>query len=393
MIIENYYTIKFIYWKGANMKKGVKIVLWTMLTFSIMIIYLGLVSPIEEATGRDLIISRLQYVMMGVLMIIATILHMNSEKIAFFHGKVIKTICVIWGAYFFAITVFTSVTHMMFTNEYQQFLADGQTKDKSNEEDLSKLTEDKTDSLAALSSADEEKASVESNDDNDVIINHNSIYSRLSEEEFTLLVKLIGKSFYSFNLSNEDYDITSEHSNVMECLTRIYDYAYENNWKLDPEFSSCFSERWNENLSTNHTEISNILESNFNYGVELDLQTKEWKYDLESYSFKPDDLIKYNDEYYVDADGYIGKGVILYSFDSDNLVAVAEIKDIEYNKVIEGWDGSHVVPFGIFIEYYGEEAYWKDGEDVLRTSKRISGKPLYYVKVLDINRVIKKEEY
>lgn len=378
----------------ANKKIIVKIVLWTMLICSIMIIYLGLLSPIDNATGRDLKIVRLQYVVMGVLMFIATLLHMNSEKIAFLRGKLIKTICIIWGSYFFSIIIFIGITQMMLTSEYQQYLVNGQLQEESSEVDLAKLEKDQTDDLPTSNSDNENTTTVESIENDDgVIKSDNSIYSRLNDEEFIMLVKLVSKSFYSFNIAEEEYNIANENPNIVECLPNIYDYAYTNYWELDPVFSDCFTERWNEELATNNHEITNDLENSFDYSLKLDLNTKEWKYKIESYSFNSDELIKYNNEYYVDADGYVGKGVVLYSYEGEDLAAVAEIKDIQYNKEIEGGNGTFIVPFGIFIEYYGDEAYWKDGKKVLRSNKSVSGEPLYYVKVSDSNRTIKKDEY
>lgn len=68
---------------------------------------------------------------------------------------------------------------------------------------------------------------------------------------------------------------------------------------------------------------------------------------------------------------------------------VGEIKDIAYDTEINGT----TYAYALNVEYYDDpdSSGWTDGESFLMTNKKLTGKPLYYIDPLDVNRKIQKE--
>ncbi|MBS5620769.1 hypothetical protein [Eubacterium sp.] len=65
-------------------------------------------------------------------------------------------------------------------------------------------------------------------------------------------------------------------------------------------------------------------------------------------------------------------------------------------KVSENKDGASIKSYTVnsddVIEYVGEDAYWKDGINFLRSAKITGGDTEYYVALFDSKRPIKKED-
>ncbi len=213
----------------------------------------------------------------------------------------------------------------------------------------------------------------------------NSTYSKLSDDQFKLLTQLMAKSFYNFSLSDSECT-KAENSGVMDCLTQIYDYAYANNFDVDPEFKKVFASKY-EIVS----EISNydVLEENFLLDYYYDNEARKWIFNINSYSLDKESTVKYDDKVYVDADGYLDKDVAIYWIEDDKMVKVGKIKDIAYDTEIDGTSYA----YALNVEFYDDpySSGWRDGESFLMTNKNLSGKPLYYIDVLDVNRKIKKD--
>ncbi len=103
-----------------------------------------------------------------------------------------------------------------------------------------------------------------------------------------------------------------------------------------------------------------------------------------------EDIMIYNKEEYVDAEGYLNPGVEIYSREGDELEKIGKVKDIKYNYETEGT----FYPYAVKIDYYDDDSYsgWYDGYTLLKMNKSITGNPIYYIKVSDKNRRIEKEE-
>ena len=215
----------------------------------------------------------------------------------------------------------------------------------------------------------------------------NSVYSKLTDKQFALLTEMMAKSFYSFSLSKEEHKTVESDSAVMSCLTQIYSYAYDHYFELDPEYKEVFATKY-EVVS----KISNYetLKENFAIEYYFDNKTQNWVYTINSYSLNKNDVVEYDDKLYIDAEGYLNKGVIVYWLNDGVMEASGEIKDTAYNKEINGTTYAYAVN----IEYYDDPyaSGWTDGEIILRVNKNFSGKPLYYVNVQDANRKIIREE-
>lgn len=217
--------------------------------------------------------------------------------------------------------------------------------------------------------------------------NKQTIYQELSDKQFALLTEMVVKSFYSFNLDENDYQRVSNESAVMECLKKIYDYAYENNFDLEPDYKIAVASR-NEVVKkiTNY----NDLEEKFMVEYYRDSEKGEWVYNISSYSINPEDTIKSDNKLYVDAEGYLNSGVKLYWNEDGKFVEVGEVEDIAYNKQIDGTAYAYAVK----VKYYDDpySSGWTDGENMLTANKKLTGKPLYYIDVLDVCRKVSKEE-
>ncbi len=215
----------------------------------------------------------------------------------------------------------------------------------------------------------------------------NSIYSKLTDKQFALLTELLAKSFYSFTLTNEELKTVDSNSSVMSCLTKIYNYAYDNYYELDPEYKEVFATKYDVVKKISNYET---LKENFITDYYYDNATQKWIYTINSYSLNKDDVVIYDDELYIDAEGYLNKGVIVYWLNDGIMEAAGEIKDIAYNKKVNGT----TFVYAINIDYYDDpySSGWTDGEIFLKSNKNYTGKPLYYVDVADVNRKIIREE-
>lgn len=214
-----------------------------------------------------------------------------------------------------------------------------------------------------------------------------SVYSKLSDKQFCLLTEMIAKSFYSFTLSKEDYKTIDADSPTMNCLKRIYNYASNNYFELDPDYKVAFASKHKAVTSIPNYKV---LEKNFKIEYCLDKKTGKWIFTINSYSLNRNDVVEYDNEQFIDAEGYLNKGVVVYWETEGRMEAVGEIKDIAYDKEID----NTLFVYALNVKFYDDpySSGWMDGEVFLRANKNITGKPLYYINVLDKNRTIIKEE-
>ncbi len=213
-----------------------------------------------------------------------------------------------------------------------------------------------------------------------------SVYEALSDEEFAHLTKYLAKSFYSFTLDTDDYNEMMTYPDVVECIKMVYDYAYNNCWELDPSFESILSKRIN---SVSSIPEWDIFIERFMLERRYDNKTGEWVYDINSYSIDPESMFLYDDGYYLDAEGYLGIGCILYWENEGKMERVGTVVDIARNKEIDGT----VYAYAVNVDYEIDEASdgWHNGEALLSFNKRFGGNPIYYVSATDTRRSFVRE--
>lgn len=214
-----------------------------------------------------------------------------------------------------------------------------------------------------------------------------TIFSTLTDEQFSSLTEAVAKSFYTFTLSESEQQSLAADTKVMECLTQIYQYAYKNNFELDPEYKSAFSVRADVVKNIPSYEL---LKERFMIEYYRDSSIGQWICTINSYSVNPKDVVTYDGDLYIDAEGYLQKGVVLYWEEDGAMVKVGEIKDIAYDKEIDGT----AYGYALNVEYYDDpySSGWTDGQIILAMNKKFAGKPIYYVSVLDPNRSIAKQD-
>lgn len=213
-----------------------------------------------------------------------------------------------------------------------------------------------------------------------------SVYDKLSDVQFGTLTELVAKSFYSFHLTKEDYAKVVDDGEVAACLKQIHDYAYEHYFAMDPEYKQVFEKKYDvvKNISNYHE-----LEEKFLLEHYLDNQTGQWKFLITAYSINPEDCVKTEETIYVDAEGYLSPGVELYWEEDGKFENVGRIEDVAYKKQIDGVEYGYAIK----IQYYDDpySSGWYDGEHMLTTNKKLSGKPLLYINALDVNRRLLRE--
>ena len=224
-------------------------------------------------------------------------------------------------------------------------------------------------------------------DTEEITVNLDCSYAKLSDEQFALLTEMLEKTFYAMTIEEEDYQRVESDEAVLSCLNQLMEYAYENNWELDPDYRGIFTTKQDVVVSIpNYDE----LQEDFIIDRMLIHQSGEWVFNIRSYSVNPDDVLEQDGEKYIDADGYLAKGVVVYWKEDGVLEAAGEVVDIAYNQEIDGVQYA----YAINVDYYDvpEDSGWRDGVSFLRTNKELGGEPLYYIKLTDENRSIIKEE-
>lgn len=209
----------------------------------------------------------------------------------------------------------------------------------------------------------------------------NSIYGDLSDKDFTTLTNLVAKSFYSHKLNNENQNLVNKNKDINKCLKTIYQYADKHYLKIDPAYQKAFSVRF---ALVKKASKYKLLKNRFKVSENKDGAS------IKSYTVNSDDVIEYGGVKYIDADGYLAKGINFYWKEDGGMEKAGTIKDIKYNKVINGI----ACEYAIKVEYVDDPmgAYWKDGISFLRSAKITGGDTEYYVALFDSKRPIKKED-
>lgn len=207
----------------------------------------------------------------------------------------------------------------------------------------------------------------------------NSIYGDLSDKDFTTLTNLVAKSFYSHKLNYENQQIVNKNTRINKCLKTIYQYADKHYLKIDPAYQKAFSVRF---ALVKKSSKYKLLKNRFKVSENKDGAS------IKSYTVNSDDVIEYGGVKYIDADGYLSKGITFYWEEDGGMEKAGTIKDIAYNKDVNGFE----CEYAIKVKYVGEDAYWKDGISFLRSAKITGGDTVYYVALFDSKRPIKKED-
>ena len=215
----------------------------------------------------------------------------------------------------------------------------------------------------------------------------NNKYLELTDEEFILLTEMIVKSFYSLTLEESYYQMLEENTKMMEVLNEVLIYGYNNYFELPSDYKNTFAKRYD---IIEKTKYIDELNKKFFVGKQCNMETGEWETSIKSYALNKDDVVEYGNKKYIDAEGYLDKGVKVHWIEDGEMVEVGKIIDISYNKKIE----DTFYPYAIYVEFYDDpfSSGWNDGEIFLTANKKYSGRPLYYVDITDINRKIIKEE-
>lgn len=213
-----------------------------------------------------------------------------------------------------------------------------------------------------------------------------TVYDKLSDQQFLLLTEAVAKSFYSFSLPDEEYQVIAKDQQTMDCLTRIYNYAHKNYFELEPDYQAAFAKRFS--LIEAHPCYETLTE-NFMISVYRDSANDMWIHEIHSYCLNPDDVIIQDGTVYIDAEGYLKIGTEIYWEEDGSFQKVGKIVDIAYDKEIDGT----VYGYALNVEFYDDpySSGWTDGEILLAMNKNFGGKAIYYVAALDANRNIIKE--
>jgi len=136
---------------------------------------------------------------------------------------------------------------------------------------------------------------------------------------------------------------------------------------------------WYESLVDKDGQTISVYEDD-KLGVYFPVDEKNKAY------FENGGTITYHSKHpeFMDARGYIAKGVTLYfEDDEDTLTPLMEVKDIAYNTIKDG------IASGYLLKVYDLElkkTYWQDGDFLLNTFAKNAGHPKWYIKVNDKKR-------
>ena len=149
--------------------------------------------------------------------------------------------------------------------------------------------------------------------------------------------------------------------------------------EIDPDYQKAFSVRF---ALVKKAYEYKLLKKRFSV-----LENKDGA-SINSYTVNPDDVVEYDGVKYIDAEGYLAKGINFYWKEDGGMEKAGVIKDIAYNKDVNGVE----CPYAVKVKYVGEDAYWKDGEGFLTSAKINGGEAAYYIALLDSKRPLLKEE-
>ncbi len=264
------------------------------------------------------------------------------------------------------------------------FIFNGMTSDSFSGSAETDVSSDETVSDVASDDAVTEAETEKTTADNSV--SAENIYNQLSDDEYLMLTEILAESFYSFTVSDKNNAKLQKNDAVRTCLESIFDYAYANYFELDPAFAAVFAEKHD---IVEESACYGKLKENFDIGLTRDVEEKEWKYSIRSYSLDKDDVYIYDDVIYLDAEGYLNPGVAVYWTEDDKMVEVGEIVDIALDKEID----KNVYAYALNVRFFDDSfsSGWRDGENFLTANKKLAGIPAYFINALDPNRNIIKQ--
>lgn len=375
--------------KGEMLVKRLKkIILWSLLVVDAVCAITSWFIVVDfECSGRDLMLYRLSGFMLFAVPLLGLMVELNlfkiREKVKFLSLNSLKKQIIFWiivfvaGIGLFLVTEeFTSAdfqTKMELSikqkNEQKRLEKEKKKEEESKQkaEKKKKEEESKRIALQQKKAAEEQRKKL------------NSIYGDLSDKDFTTLTNLVAKSFYSHKLNYENQQIVNKNTRINKCLKTIYQYADKHYLKIDPAYQKAFSVRF---ALVKKASKYKLLKNRFKVS-----ENKEGA-SIKSYTVNSDDVIEYGGVKYIDADGYLSKGITFYWEEDGGMEKAGTIKDIAYNKAVNGIE----CEYAIKVKYVGEDAYWKDGISFLRSAKITGGDTEYYVALFDSKRPIKKED-
>ena len=135
----------------------------------------------------------------------------------------------------------------------------------------------------------------------------------------------MAKSFYSHKLNYENQQIVNKNTRINKCLKTIYQYADKHYLKIDPAYQKAFSVRF---ALVKKASKYKLLKNRFKVS-----ENKEGA-SIKSYTVNSDDVIEYGGVKYIDADGYLSKGITFYWEEDGGMEKAGTIKDIAYIKLL-----------------------------------------------------------
>lgn len=378
------------------MRKVKKIILWVLFAYVLsLIVIIGggfNVDSSVQATAKDLSMYKLTvmvpFIFSGIGIAIELFLEYFRNKITSLCNVKLWNRIIVWVVLMFIAVIFCMIFYLQTSQEFRNSVIEsintsvvGNTNSETEEADSESLTETETTTEAINEEETEMEEAVA-----EETVNLDSPYGKLNDDEFALLTAMIAESFYTFTLDNSSYEKIEEQAAVMDCLKQIYNYAYDNLFELDPDYRDVFAKKYDVVTSISSYDT---LQDNFEIEYNRNFEKNEWVYTISSYSLDEKDVLVKDDVIYIDGEGYLQPGVTVYWLEDNKMEEVGVIKDIAYDKTIDG------VAYGyaLNIEFKNDPDFngWRDGESFLTTNKKLMGDPLYYVNALDANRSLMKE--
>lgn len=196
----------------------------------------------------------------------------------------------------------------------------------------------------------------------------NNPYVELSKDKdsYLLLLTSIGECYINNKLTAESLNKMQSNKIVTSLVQNILKYK-DNQGGLSPEFSESFTQfSKSNNELKDYPKVLDVL--SFSFDLKYSPQDSGWT------------LIP--KEEYMDALGYLAKGIKLYINEDDNWVCCFEVLDLKYNCTIE----ENYYPMAVEVrDVETKETYWKDADAMLNMNRKLTGEPMYYIRFDDPN--------
>ncbi len=210
------------------------------------------------------------------------------------------------------------------------------------------------------------------------------------QDEFALMLQIVGKCFYNLQLTEDDYQRMAG-TDVESAVNCILDYRCQKHI-IPEELQYAFGLFWQDGYDKKYPDVYKALGESY-FSLEKNILENKWQLTCNRSL-----LGKFTSEgCFVDMDGNWAVGVQLYQEDDNGaMVPVYEIVDFAKNVKVQGAFGEQVIKDAVLVRdlglteeelaVLGDEPYWKDLNSMLNTNKELVGEPAYYVEASDPHR-------